>query len=64
MEKWSAWPSISSRWISLLIPLAGIILILFVYFEGVHQLLLNLPMKKVSVQELLEYQQLLSAMLM
>ena len=51
-------------WISLLIPLAGIILILFVYFEGVHQLLLNLPMKKVSVQELLEYQQLLSAMLM
>ena len=50
--------------ISLLIPLAGIILILFVYFEGVHQLLLNLPMKKVSLQELLEYQQLLSAMLM
>ena len=36
----------------MLIPVAGFILILFVYLEGIHQLLPLLPVGKVDVQQL------------
>ena len=38
--------------VDLLIPVAGIALILFLYLEGSHQLLINLPIPRISLQEL------------
>jgi hypothetical protein len=38
--------------LDMLIPVAGIALILFVYLEGIHQLLPLLPVGKVNLQEL------------
>lgn len=38
--------------LNMLIPVAGFILILFVYLEGIHQLLPLLPVGKVDVQQL------------
>ena len=37
--------------LDMLIPVAGIALILFAYLEGVHQLLLALPIQKISLRE-------------
>lgn len=37
--------------LDMLIPVAGIALILFAYLEGVHQLLLTLPIQKISLRE-------------
>ena len=37
--------------LDLLIPAAGIVLIVFMYLEGSHQLLVNLPIQKFSLQE-------------
>ena len=39
-------------WIGLLIPAAGVILILLIYLEGGHQLLYRLPIEKIDLEEL------------
>lgn len=39
-------------WLGLLIPVAGICLILFVYLEGAHRLLFHLPFDKIDLEEL------------
>lgn len=49
--------------ISLLIPLFGIILIVVVYFEGTHQLLFHLPIQKVDLNQVKEYVALYASML-
>lgn len=43
-----------NRLVDMLIPVAGVALILIVYVEGIHQLLLLLPVGKVNLQELKE----------
>ena len=39
-------------WLGLLIPVAGICLILLIYLEGIHQLLYHLPIEKIDLEEL------------
>ncbi len=41
-------------WLGLLVPVAGICLILLVYLEGVHQLLYRLPIPKMNLDDLAE----------
>ena len=38
--------------VDMLIPVIGIALILFMYLEGSHQLLINLPITKINLQDL------------
>ena len=42
------------RMLDMLIPAAGIALILFVYLEGIHQLLPHLPVERVSLKDMKE----------
>lgn len=39
-------------WMGMLVPVAGYVLIIVVYVEGIHQLLYLLPFEKVSLEEL------------
>lgn len=52
------------RWISLLIPAVGILLILAIYIEGFHQLLFIMPIEKIDINEAREYIEMLSLMAM
>ncbi len=41
-------------WLGLLVPVAGIFLILVVYLEGIHQMLYQLPIPKVNLNDMAE----------
>ena len=51
------------KWIDLLIPATGVILILAIYIEGVHRLLYCLPIEKMDLEEIKQTAELYSAML-
>ena len=51
------------KWIDMLIPATGVILILAIYIEGVHRLLYCLPIEKMDLEEIKQTAELYSAML-
>lgn len=51
------------KWIDLLIPATGVILILAIYIEGVHRLLYCLPIEKMDLEEIKQTAEMYSAML-
>ena len=51
------------KWIGLLIPALGVILIVAIYIEGVHRLLYCLPIEKMDLKEIGEYAGMIALMI-